>query len=146
VVQPVGAIELRPHRGGVAAPAGDPMSDCAHPVLRLSADGVYCNDPDCNMRIDDDMQPISADPRASLRTVHEIDQAHASAIARVNSLLDILDKWAAQAIDSKADEATDNPMVFYAFVQILSTRVDISELPYMMAALLMQVAKDRVKK
>lgn len=122
------------------------MSDCAHPELRLSNDGVFCNNPDCGMRIDDEMAPIAADPRASLRTVHEIDQAHASAIQRVDSLMQLFDKWQKQSVNESAMDATENPMVFYTLVQVARTRIDVDELPYVLAACLTQLAKSVVKR
>lgn len=120
------------------------MSDCAHPELRISGGGVFCNNPDCGIRIDDDMSPIAADPRADLHLVHEIDQAHASALQRVGGLLDLLDKWQKQSINSAAKEAAENPMVFYAIVQVFRTRVDVDELPYILSAAVMELAKARV--
>ena len=118
------------------------MPDCAHGTLRMSEEGVFCHD--CGARIDDEVSPLPADPTEHLRTVHDIDQAHASATQRIDALLDLLDKWQKQSINQAAMEATENPMVFFTLVQILRTRVDINEFPYMLAAAILQMAKDRV--
>lgn len=123
--------------------AAEPTPEsCAHPVLRLSAEGVFCEK--CATRIDDDVVPLPTDEKAALRTIHEIDQAHASATQRIDSLISLLDKWQKQSINSAAKEAAQNPEVFYTIVQIMRTRVDVTEFPYLIAAAVMRIAADRV--
>lgn len=116
--------------------------DCEHPELRLSAEGVFCTA--CATRIDDDVVPLPTDEKAALRTIHEVDQAHASATQRIDSLISLLDKWQKQSINSAAKEAAENPEVFFTIVQIMRTRVDVTEFPYLIAAAVMRIASDRV--
>lgn len=120
--------------------APDP-STCSHPEFRLAGNGLFCNL--CGVQIDDET-PIPVDPRANLQTVHDIDNAHASAEARVDSLLTLLDNWQRISINQSARDATENPMVFFALVQVFRTRVSADELPYVMAALVLRVAAHTV--
>lgn len=119
----------------------DPAS-CFHPELRLSADGCFCNS--CGVQIDDDT-PIAVDPRADLKAVHEIDQAHASANTRIDGLMTMLDQWQKISINQSARDATENPMVFITLMQIMRTRVAADELPYLLAAAVMKLAATVVK-
>jgi hypothetical protein len=117
-------------------------SVCAHPELRLAATGLFCNE--CGVQIDEE-SPIPVDRNDNLRTVHEIDNAHASAERRLEALMTLLDQWQKISINQSARDATENPMVFYAFVQIFRTRVAADELPYLMAAMILRLAAGRVQ-
>lgn len=115
------------------------MTDCAHPELRLNDGGVYCKS--CDLRIDDDMGPSPGDPRADLKMVHQIDQAHASSEARVDSLVERFRAWRRENPGTPATDATRNPMAFYAIVQLGQTRIDMNDLPYLLAAAIMRIAQ-----
>lgn len=121
--------------------APDPGT-CSHPEFRLAGNGLFCNV--CGTQIDDDT-PIPIDPRANLQTVHDIDNAHASAETRVDSLMTLLDQWQKVSINQSARDATENPMAFFALVQLFRTRVSADELPYVMAALVLRLAALTVK-
>ena len=76
-----------------------------------------------------------------LHAVHEIDQSHASAYARLDGLLAYIRAWVAEhGGDETAADVLENPMIFIAIVKILETRVDITELPYMLSAAILRVA------
>lgn len=115
------------------------QASCTHKTLRLSIDGLVCAD--CDMRIDDDMSPVPGDPRADLRTVHQIDQAHADANTKIDALVERFHAWRREHPDAPADDATQNPMAFYAIVQLGQTRIDMNYLPYLLAAAVMRIAK-----
>lgn len=114
------------------------MPECAHSQLALRDGQLFCDV--CDLRIDDDMGPSPGDPRADLKMVHEIDQAHASAEARMDALVERFRAWRQENPTAPAEEATRNPMAFYAIVQLGQTKIDMNDLPYLLAAAIMRIA------
>lgn len=79
--------------------------------------------------------------------VHRIDQAQASAFERINALLGWISDWLNTmnfTLEEKMD-ALDDPMAFMALLKIMRERVNFDELPNLMAAAIISIAKTELK-
>lgn len=83
-----------------------------------------------------------------LGMVHRIDQAQASAFQRISNLLEWIRDWLNnQGFDKdEMADALDDPMAFMALVKILQERVDVREIPNMLAAAIIRISKDELEK
>jgi hypothetical protein len=83
-----------------------------------------------------------------LSMIHRIDQAQASAFSRISNLLEWISDWMDRQgfeLGEKAD-ALDDPMIFMALVKIMRERVDVRELPNLMAAAVIRISKGELEK
>ena len=82
-----------------------------------------------------------------LHFVHRVEQAHGAAASRIDSLLGWIDDWVRDADldDEQKLDVVDDPNMFLALQQIMLHKVDVRELPNMLAAAVMRLAKDRLK-
>lgn len=78
-----------------------------------------------------------------LGAIHRIDQAQASAFQRITNLLDWIRDWMNNRgfEHDEMRDALDNPMIFVALVRILQQRVNVDELPNMLAAAIIRISK-----
>ena len=83
-----------------------------------------------------------------LSMVHRIDQAQASAFQRITNLVEWVRDWMThQGFDyDEMQDALDDPMAFMALLKIMRERVDVRELPNLMAAAIIRISKDELKK
>jgi hypothetical protein len=83
-----------------------------------------------------------------LGMIHRIDQAQASAFQRISNLLEWVNDWLKnQGFDrDEMQDALDDPMAFMALMKIMRERVDVRELPNLMAAAIIRISKDRLEK
>ena len=82
-----------------------------------------------------------------LKMIHRIDEAQASAFSRIANLVEWVDDWMNHqnfTLEEKGD-ALDDPMAFMALLKIMQERVDIRELPNLMAAAIIRISKDRLE-
>lgn len=83
----------------------------------------------------------------ALGTVHRIDQAQASAFERINALLGWISDWL-DTMSFSAEEKLDalnDPMAFMALLKIMRERVSVDELPNLMAAAILSIARTELK-
>lgn len=79
-----------------------------------------------------------------LHLVHDVDQAQASAFARVDKLLEWVRHWMTGQGFSAVEcaDALDNPMMFMAMVRLFEQQVNVTELPYLLGAMVVRIAKN----
>lgn len=82
-----------------------------------------------------------------LGMIHRVDEAQASAFIRIDNLLEWINDWMNNqdfSFEEKRD-ALDDPMLFMALLKIMQERVDVRELPNMLAAAIVRIAHDSLK-
>ena len=76
-----------------------------------------------------------------LHTVFEVEQSHASAMERLDSLLELIARWIATYPEEERHDAATSPMSFIGIVKILEHKVAATELPYLLGAAIMRLAE-----